>query len=76
MPKLACKCGEVLSYGAIPCPIEWRMLSDTKFDTFVGSVDAEAVYRASDTLLRCPRCGRLWVFWEGSGTPSEYVKVS
>lgn len=74
MPKLLCKCGEVLSYGAIPCPIEWKLLADVKFDKFSGQVDAKSVYRASDTMLRCPNCDRLWVFWDEATIPTEYVR--
>jgi hypothetical protein len=74
MPKLLCKCGEVLSYGAIPCPVEWRLLSDVKFDTFSGQIDAEAIYRATDMMLRCPRCDRLWIFWNGQEVPTEYLR--
>jgi hypothetical protein len=73
MPKLLCRCSEILRYGEIPCPIEWRMISDSKLDQFQGQVDAEAIYMATQTALRCPRCGRLWVFWEGESGPSEYV---
>jgi hypothetical protein len=73
MPKLLCKCGEVLILGNIPSPIEWRIISDLKFDSFHGQVDVEEIYTATDTVLRCPKCGRLWVFWEGRDTPSEYV---
>ena len=73
MPKLLCRCGEVLSFGAVPCPIEWRVISDTKFEQFSGLVDAELLYRATDVMLRCPVCGRLWVFWNGHEEPAEYV---
>ena len=76
MPKLLCKCGEVLRFGEIPCPIEWRMISDSKFEQFEGTVNAEDVYLASQTALRCPRCGRLWVFWDGGDAPEEYVPAS
>ena len=73
MPKLLCKCGELLRYGEIPCPIEWRIISDSKFAQFVGNVDAEDVYMATQTVLRCPKCGRLWIFWDDGGTAYEYV---
>jgi hypothetical protein len=74
MPKLLCRCDEVLRFGEIPCPIEWRVISDVDFDRFSGQVDAENIYRATQMMLKCPRCGRLWVFWDKeSDTPSEYV---
>jgi hypothetical protein len=73
MPKVQCTCGEVLSFSGIPSPVEWRIISDVKFDRFAGQVDAEAIYRGSDMMLKCPQCGRLWVFWEGADDPIEYV---
>lgn len=76
MPKLLCKCSEVLRYGDIPCSIEWRIISDDAFDKFSGQVDAEEIYRATQTVLRCPRCGRLWVFWDNKKDPKEYVPAS
>jgi hypothetical protein len=76
MPKLLCKCGEVLRYGEIPCPLEWRIISDSKFEEFRGTVNAEEIYMATRTALRCPRCGRLWVFWNEGDAPVEYVPVA
>jgi len=73
MPKILCQCGQILSYGDIPSPIEWRLISDVKFEQFVGAVDADEVYRATDTVLRCPQCDRLWVFWDGASVPVEYA---
>lgn len=74
MPKIVCKCGEWLLYGDIPNPIEWLLISDIEYDKFSGVVDAEDVYRVMKHLLRCPNCGRLWVFWNGfDHEPEEYV---
>jgi hypothetical protein len=73
MPKLLCKCSEVLRYGEIPCPIEWRLISDVDFERLSGQVDAEAVYQATQMMLRCPRCDRLWVFWDQNADPTEYI---
>lgn len=76
MPKMLCTCGEVLRWGEIPNPIEWLMIADGDFDRFRGPVEAEEIYRAMTHLLRCPRCGRIWVFWEGfAAAPEEYVPV-
>jgi hypothetical protein len=72
MPNILCRCDEILSYGEIPSPIEWRIISDVRFDDFSGVVDAEEIYMATDMMLRCRKCGRLWVFWEGSSVPTEY----
>jgi hypothetical protein len=76
MPKLLCKCSEVLHYGDIPCAIEWRVISDVAFDEFSGEVSAEAVYQVTRTMLRCPRCGRLWMFWDRDERPTEYIPAA
>lgn len=77
MQKLTCRCGEVLRYGMIPCPIEWLMISDQRFDEITVSdvrLDTSEMSNAMARLLRCPSCGRLWVFWSGyDDEPVEYV---
>jgi len=74
MPKMLCKCGEVLSWSEIPCPIEWLVIKDTDFDWDDYPAKAEDLYRKMKSLMRCPRCDRLWVFWSGfKQDPTEYV---
>jgi len=74
VPSLNCKCGQQISYGQIPCPDEWLFVSDVGFEQFSGQVDAEAVYAAMSSFLKCPRCRRLWIFWNGfSAPPEEYL---
>ncbi|MEL7567915.1 MAG: hypothetical protein AAGU27_23980 [Dehalobacterium sp.] len=76
MPKMVCKCGEVLSYSEIPCKIEYKFISDVEYDKFQGSVDAEEIYEQMKSILKCPKCSRLWVFWNGfSKEPVEYIKA-
>lgn len=74
MPNLPCTCGAPLNYGEIPCPMEWLLFSDAQFDTLPPHVETEALYRDATSLLRCPTCERLWVFWQGfSAPPQEFV---
>ncbi|NVB80362.1 MAG: hypothetical protein HOV81_18355 [Kofleriaceae bacterium] len=74
MPKFLCKCDEVINLSVIPSPNEWRIMSDTKLDTFSDQVDVEEIYLATDSMLRCPKCDRLWVFWDGAEVATEYVR--
>lgn len=77
MPKTTCSCGEILRYGEIPCPIEWLLISDCDFDKFAGMVNSEEIYMSMKSLLRCPKCNRLWVFWDGfNNPPEEFVPKS
>lgn len=34
-----------------------------------------AILRDDDPHDRCQPCGRLWIFWDDYGEPSEYVEV-
>lgn len=74
MPSILCRCGEKLGYGDIPNHIEWLAISDKEYDAYSGEVDAEDLYRKMRSILRCPRCGRLWVFWDGfENPPASYI---
>ena len=63
MSKILCECGEQLWDGQVPSPIMWRLIADEDFERFAGQVDAQAIYTASQELLRCPNCDRLWIRW-------------
>lgn len=70
----ACRCGTTLHFGTVPCEVEWKLISDVEFDRFAGMVDAEDVYSAMVSALRCSTCHRLWIFWDGFGNaPEELV---
>ena len=63
-----------MRFGAIPNPIEWLIVSDKVYESFQGTIDAEALYQSMDSILKCPKCGRLWVFWDGfDSEPSCYL---
>ena len=74
MPSMLCTCGHRISYGEIPCPHQWLIISDTAFDQFSGNVDAEKVYKSMLPVLKCTSCERLWIFWEGFGMPASAYK--
>jgi hypothetical protein len=74
MPAILCRCNRRISVGEIPCSDQWLFISDTQFDAFSGSVDAEEVYKAMKSFIKCPACGRLWVYWNGfQSDPQEYL---
>jgi hypothetical protein len=78
MAKFYCECAYLITTsGEIPNPLEWKIISDSTFDQFSGNVDAEDIYRACESMFRCPNCGRLWVFWNGfDKDPECYVPRS
>jgi uncharacterized protein with PIN domain len=69
-----CHCGTRICYGETPCPYKWQTLSDVEFDKYHGQIDAEALYRAMQSMLKCPTCGRLLVYWEGLTNPPVVYK--
>ncbi|KAF0232622.1 MAG: Uncharacterized protein FD167_4727 [bacterium] len=74
MPKIRCQCDTIINYGQIPCPNEWLTISDIEFDSFSGMIDAESLYTCMKSMLQCPKCGRLYIFWNGfDSDPQEYV---
>ena len=75
MPKITCRCGEILSYSEIPCPIEYKFISDVEYDKYEGTIDSENLYSHMKSFIRCIKCNRLWFFWNGySSPPSEYLE--
>lgn len=73
MPSIVCPCGERLGYGDIPNPIEWLVISDKEYDGYAGMIDSEDLYRKMRSILKCPRCRRLLVFWDGfESAPTIY----
>lgn len=76
MPKFRCKCGDILSYSEIPCKIEYKFISDTEYDKYEGKIDAEELYDKMKSFIKCEKCNRLWVFWNGfESEPIQYVQV-
>jgi len=73
MPSLNCRCGQKLCWGEIPNPIELLMISDNAYDSYSGTVDTEELYGKMRSILKCPVCERLWVFWNGfDNEPKSY----
>ena len=73
MSKFRCECDTVLRFGTIPNPDEYLLISDVQYDGFSGLVDAEKLYIQMKSMLKCPTCGRLWIYWDGfSAAPTCY----
>ena len=51
-------------------------ISDIEFDKFQDKVDTEKLYMQMKSILKCSKCNRLWVFWDGlQNKPKEYVEI-
>jgi hypothetical protein len=70
MATMLCKCGTTLRDDNPDDGL--LMFSRREFD-----IDADsALLRGRATeLWRCWTCGRLWVFWDKLGDPTEYIAV-
>lgn len=65
MPKLKCKCGEMIDLSGIPSLNQYLIISDTEFDNFEGNVDSELVYSQMKIVIRCYSCRRLYIYFDG-----------
>ncbi|PSE43614.1 hypothetical protein C7G91_08655 [Acinetobacter nosocomialis] len=75
MPAILCKCGNRLSLGAIPNPNEWLMISDIEYDEFQGEIDSEKLYMKFKSIIICPNCNRLILFWNDFNHNPIFYKV-
>lgn len=75
MPKIRCKCDNVIWLGEIPSPHQWLIISDVEYDKFEGQIDPEILYSKMEIVVKCNVCERLHVFWDGFDKPQAiYVK--
>ena len=77
MPKRECVCGNVIFLHDIPCKHEWLFISDTEFDRlWTENATHEQVADAMTIAIKCEKCGRFWIYWDGfDNSPAEYVPV-
>jgi hypothetical protein len=75
MGKFVCKCDTIIRIsGDIPNPVEWLFIADVEYDKFHGQIDAEKLYSEMKSFLKCEKCGRLWIFWNGyDNAPTLYA---
>ena len=80
MPKLACKCGNVINLSEIPCRDGYLLLSEAAWDQIGDSEVSEENYQAelrrlSSEVYLCSSCGRLLVLWTPEQmTPTYYQR--
>lgn len=71
MPKILCECDEIINLSGIPSPNILNMISDKEYDEFTGLIDAEKLYIKMKTIVKCPKCKRLYFFSNGIESPAE-----
>jgi len=70
MATIRCKCGTILRDD--DPDNSYLLFAKKEFDVDIESV--ELLGRARDAW-NCWTCGRLWIFWDPLGNPTEYVMV-
>ena len=77
MPKIRCLCNHLIDLGEIPSPNQWMIVSDKNYDElreeatqFADKIDAELLYSKMDMVVKCDKCGRLHIFWDGYDKPA------
>lgn len=69
MPKLKCECSEVINLGGVPSRHQYLMISDKEYDNYSGLIDAEMLYSKMTIVVKCPVCGRLYIYNNGFNSP-------
>lgn len=70
MATMRCRCGTVLRDD--DPALNHLLFSRGEFDVDQDSV---MLLGRGREVWRCPVCGRLWVFWEPGGDPTEYLRA-
>lgn len=74
MPKLRCLCDHVISLSDIPCKDQWMIISDIELDKFDDQLEWNALHDKMTIVVKCPKCGRLHIFWNGFGRNQTIYK--
>jgi hypothetical protein len=76
MPSYLCKCNKRIDYTSIPADPSYQLVADKDVVVQDDIVTCNATWSEATQVLRCPYCGRLWVFWDGfHKAPTEYLNV-
>jgi hypothetical protein len=72
MARMTCRCGETLSTTACPNDVELMVYTDEEWDRIldVDSIETWKIPLPEREVWRCPWCKRIYVFTDGSNTPS------
>ncbi len=69
MPKILCRCENLIDLTPIPCPDGFEMISEDEMNSLYSAPSGaaedfiERFRRVSQQVYKCPYCGRLLVFW-------------
>jgi hypothetical protein len=68
MPKLQCRCSNVINLSTIPCPSEKWLIESADFFAIIEALDSQDYKQAEQMLeektlsvVTCDNCGRYYV---------------
>jgi ribosomal protein S27E len=74
MPKVLCRSAKKSRSTPSPAPtsgLSFLMLS-TIYDRISETpIDPEVLYREMQTMVKCPHCGTLAIYWDGMDKPPQ-----
>ncbi|MFJ6995356.1 hypothetical protein [Streptomyces sp. NPDC003090] len=71
MAKMRCRCGNQIRDD----DPDHSLVMNTHRAFEELDFDGTALFGRGVDMLRCVECGRLWVFWDEHGSPTEYRPV-
>ena len=84
MGKVHCPGGHTFSDNGFPCPCEYFLISEPAVEKLAADImqDVEVgedvdlriqvlISEAGPTAYKCPECGRLLVFWQGTDKTAQ-----
>jgi hypothetical protein len=79
MPKIQCKCGNIISLGAIPSPHQWLIISDEEYDEHFSSelINADYLHLKMKIVVTCEHCQRCHFYINGfNQKPITFIRES
>jgi hypothetical protein len=62
--KFYCQCNNIIADQVFPNPIGFRIIADQDLDRLAEPIGVDAFWDESSRVLKCDRCGRLWIAWK------------
>ena len=80
MPKILCRCGNVINLSEIPSPDGFLLLPESELESPLIGISGDAwideLVKRGKEVYECNRCHRLLIFWDNNrnDVPSFYLR--
>lgn len=73
MPKIRCKCGNIIMLNDIPNENEYLYISDVAYEALDDSFQKDKIYSELNIAVKCNSCQRIYLYGESlNGIPLVY----